>query len=207
MTLDEAIGNAFGLSEFVRRASWPEGSMAMISPLSTNRFRPFLLTMGRKTYVHDIPSDEDLRAGDWYPCDLGGRAAAEDWRGILSIGIGRERRRIARRDECVVRLSGVRLEEGDWRLVWAVPYNVWLWAAANHDIAWPTRAQLISQGLPPLSVSASGVDMHLRLHQVDPMYAEKGRLYRLLVTKDKSHSREAHAPSLAKSMPDQTLGV
>ena len=25
MTLDEAIGNAFGLSEFVRRASWPEG--------------------------------------------------------------------------------------------------------------------------------------------------------------------------------------
>ena len=180
--------------------------MAMISPLSTNRFRPFLLTMGRKTYVHANPSDEDLRAGDWYPCDLGGRPAAEDWRGILSIGIGRERRRIARRDECVVRLSGVLLE-GDWRLVWVVPYNVWLWAAVNRDIAWPTRAQLISQRLPPLSVSASGVDMHLRLHQVDPMYAEEGRLYRLLVTKEKSHSGEAPASSDAQAVPAQTLGA
>ncbi len=204
MTLDEAIGNAFGLSEFVRREKWDDGSMAVINPLSTDRYRPFVTTMGRKTFVHPTPSTDDLSASDWYPCDLRGRRAGEDWRSMLSVRNGREKRLISRRDECVVRLNGVLLE-GDWRIVWVVPYNVWLWATEVSDIAWPTRGQLLSQGLPPLSASASGVDLHLRLHQVDEMYAEKGRLFRLLVTKDKAHSGEAPAPDAAKCGPDQTL--
>lgn len=204
MTLDEAIGNAFGLSEFVRREKWDDGSMAVINPLSTDRYRPFVTTMGRKTFVHPTPSTDDLSASDWYPCDLRGRRAGEDWRSMLSVRNGREKRLISRRDECAVRLNGVLLE-GDWRIVWVVPYNVWLWATEDSDIAWPTRGQLLSQGLPPLSVSASGVDLHLRLHQVDEMYAEEGRLFRLLVTKDKAHSGEAPAPDAAKCGQDQAL--
>ena len=30
MTLEEAIGGAFGLSKYVRRGSWPQGSVAIV---------------------------------------------------------------------------------------------------------------------------------------------------------------------------------
>ena len=39
MTLHEAINAAFGQSEFVRRASWPEGSAAIVDPMSTKSVR------------------------------------------------------------------------------------------------------------------------------------------------------------------------
>ena len=49
MTLHEAIDAAFGQSEFVRRASWPEGSAAIVDPMSTNPFGPYRRTEASQT--------------------------------------------------------------------------------------------------------------------------------------------------------------
>ena len=177
MTLDEALSNAFGLSECVRRQRWPPGSAALIDFLSTNPLRPFETTVGETEFIHYDPPDlDDLHAGDWDPCDLRGEPIGTDWRGVLSIGIGRDRRSIARGDRCTVRLNHDVLE-GDWTLVWLTPQNLWLSVVTDREIAWRRPGTL-----PPLSVSANGHDVFLRVHDVRQLPAEDRQLYRLVVT-------------------------
>ena len=77
MTLQEAIDTAFGQSEFVRCAHWPKGSVAQINPMSTDPLDPFAWTMGRRVLVHNPPTDDDLHADDWYPCDHAGEASVD----------------------------------------------------------------------------------------------------------------------------------
>ena len=90
MTLHEAINAAFGQSEFVRRASWPEGSAAIVDPMSTNPFGPYRRTMGRTELVSPTPNTADLCANDWDPSDDSGQLPGQDWKDVLRIGIGRD---------------------------------------------------------------------------------------------------------------------
>ena len=181
MTLHEAINAAFCQSEFVRRASWPEGSAAIVDPMSTNPFGPYRRTMGRTELVSPTPNTADLCANDWDPSDDSGQLPGQDWKDVLRIGIGREMRSIAGRDPCGVQVAGHYLE-GSWRLVWMKPENFWLWIVSEQEVEWPRPTELL---LPPrMTINANGVDVLLRLHSVDELYADRGQLFKILVTRD-----------------------
>ena len=181
MTLEEAIGGAFGLSKYVRRGSWPQGSVAIVNVLSTNPRNPFCTTMGHATFVPYNPSNpDDLQADDWHPCDIDGEHPGIDWRGVLSTITGGEVNTAGRGDQCILRLNG-HIIEGDWILVWMAPHNLWLSVANEHPFRWLEGGH--GPMLRPLSVSANGVDMLFRLHDVKALTCDGDRrLYRLEVT-------------------------
>ena len=181
MTLDQAISNAFGLSKYVRRGSWPLGTVAAINVRSDNPLNPISTAIGPATRVpYDRPTQDDLQSNDWYPCDVKGAPPLADWRGMLRIGTGRQAIMPARGDQCTVRLNG-QILGADWTLAWMTPYNLWLSVGAAHPVEWPVgrRAPL----LIPLSVNANGVDMFFRLHDARTLPRDGDEhLYRLEVT-------------------------
>ena len=72
--------------------------------------------------------------------------------------------------------------EGSWRLVWMKPENFWLWVVSEQEVQWPRPAELLP--LPRMTISANGVDVLLQLHSVDELYADRGQLFKILVTRD-----------------------
>ena len=122
---------------------------------------------------------DDLQADDWQPCEVGGRPPDTDWRGVLSTRAGHVERTIARGDRCTVRLND-RVLDGDWRLVWLVPYSVWLSVVREQPTAWLAGGQAL---LRRMAVTANGVNMFFHLTEVETLHHDGAvRLYRLEVT-------------------------
>ena len=178
MTLEEAVHAAFGRTHHVRREQWPKGSGGAINylPGAERGLDVIWFTFGGKLMV--VPKSVDLEADDWYPCTLSGDPATEDWRDVLSVTDGGEKRSIGPGNRCKVTLDGRRLE-GECELAWAEPYTIML-AVANYASGWPDEGMMIPTG--NLVLSANGIDLAFDLLQVSWWYPSDGiRLYHLMV--------------------------
>ena len=122
MTLSKAIEEAFGRTEYVRRAVWPTGSVGVIDCLSENPSEPFSCTMGRAQYISKHPMHGDPAASDWYPCNIDGKQATSSWQAALSAKDGATGC-IGRGDQCEVWLDGCALAGGG-KLTWVKPHEL-----------------------------------------------------------------------------------
>ena len=182
MTLGKAIDGAFGRTEYVRREAWPAGSVGMIDCLSQNPFAPFSCTLGRTRWVSNRPSDVDLAASDWYPCDIDGKQTTGNRAGVLTATGGADGS-IARGNQCEVWLDGSALE-GGCTLAWVKPHELSVWVPRERTAAWPDEGMVMP--LRQLSVSANGLVRHFHLLGVKwRSLQDDSRLYRLCVSERK----------------------
>ena len=178
MTLGKAIEEAFGRTEYVRRAAWPAGSVGVIDCLSENPFEPFSCTVGRAEYISTHPMHGDLEAADWYPCNIEGKQATDNWQAVLSANDGAIGS-IGRGDQCEVSLDGCALD-GGCTLAWVKPHELSLLVARDQVIAWPDAGMVMP--LRRVSIGANGLAREFHLLSVDwqPLH-DGSRLYRLCV--------------------------
>ena len=178
MTLQEAISEAFGRTEYVRRKAWPAGSVGRINCLSENPFEPFSCTMGRAQYVSKHLKDGDLAALDWHACNIDGEQATGNWHAVLSSK-DQAGGCIGRGDQCEVWLDASPLE-GGCTLAWVKPHELSVRVARDRIAAWPDEG--IVTPLGRLSISANGLAREFHLLEVEWHSRHDGsRLYRLCV--------------------------
>ena len=178
MTLQEAISEAFGRTEYVRRKAWPAGSVGRINCLSENPFEPFSCTVGRAQYVSKYLTGGDLATSDWHPCNIDGEQATGNWHAVLSAK-DQTAGSIGRGDQCEVRLDGSHLE-GGCTLAWIKPHELSVRVARDRIAAWPDEGMVIP--LRRLAIGANGLvrDFHLLEVEWQPL-GDGSRLYRLCV--------------------------
>ena len=111
MKLKEAISEAFGRTQNIRRASWDASHHAVISILGNEEVRLI--------HVRDVGNtNEDDGSDDWelYP----GKAPKFDWRSVLSSSD----ENTARDAKCKLTFASRQLEADDCLLAWVVPYKL-----------------------------------------------------------------------------------
>lgn len=151
MTLGTAIEEAFGRTEYVRRAAWPAGSVGVIDCLSENPFAPFSCTVGRAEY---------------------------NWQAVLSAKDGATGS-IGRGDRCEVWLDGCALD-GGCTLAWVKPQELSLLVARDRVIAWPEAGMVMPLRRVSIGANGLVREFHLLSVDWQSLH-DGSRLYRLCV--------------------------
>ena len=175
--LDEAIREAFGCTDSVRRTSWPAGSAGRIDYESDDVSQPIFFTFGRQHMV--TIGSVDLEADDWQPYSFRGEPPLESWREHFSVRRDGEMKSISRGDPCEVTIDGLPLA-GEWTLAWAVPYLISVKVNVKGVGYWPRTGMQLP--LKRLALSANGVDLAFHLLQLNYwLPIDDVRLYQLEV--------------------------
>ena len=178
MTLDEAIREAFGITDGIRRRAWASATYGRINYEADDISRPILFTFGSGARMVTV-THEDLEADDWEAYSFRSEAVMENWKRYFSADRGGVVSSLRPGDSCAVTLDDLPLD-GDWILVWAVPYLISMKVKVKGVRYWPRTGMHLP--LKRLAIHANGLDLKFHMTQLNYWCpSDDERLYQLEV--------------------------
>ena len=178
MNLDEAIREAFGITDGIRRKGWPSDTYGRINYEADDLSIPILFTFGAGARMVTV-THKDLEANDWEAYSFRSEAVMENWRRYFSGGQGGVLSSVGPGDLCAVTLDDLPVD-GEWVLAWAVPYLISMKVKVKGVRNWPRTG--IHSPTKRVTLSANGLD--LKFHMTQLHYwcsSDDERLYQLEV--------------------------